>query len=151
MRRNDRQITDRSTIDGIIRRCSVCRLGMCDNGQPYIVPLSFGYDGCFLYFHAAAEGRKVDILKRNSRVCFEFDILEDVVPSDVACQWGMKYESVVGSGTAEIVEDANAKWAALEHVMRQYSSADWSFSEQVLKETLVICVSIREISGKARR
>ncbi len=151
MRRNDRQITDRSVIDGIIKRCKVCRLGMSDNGQPYIVPLSFGYDGRLLYFHAAAEGRKMDILKRNSRVCFEFDILEDVVPSEVACQWGMKYESVIGSGTAEIVEDANSKRAALELVMRQYSSADWTFNEQALDATLVICVSIQDISGKARR
>ena len=71
--------------DSIIGRSSVCRLGMSDNGQPYIVPLSFGYDGRFLYVHAAVDGRKVDILKRNNRVCFEFDRLEEVTSSEQAC------------------------------------------------------------------
>jgi nitroimidazol reductase NimA-like FMN-containing flavoprotein (pyridoxamine 5'-phosphate oxidase superfamily) len=152
MRRKDRLITDKNTIDGIIGRCRVCRLGMCDEGQPYIVPLSFGYDGQFLYFHAAREGRKVDILKRNNRVCFEFDIPGEVVTGDQACNWSINYESVIGSGAAEIMEDAAAKETALNCVMRQYSgAADWTFAGEALDKTLVIRVGIREISGKARR
>ena len=150
MRRNERQIIDRDSIDNIISRCRVCRLGMCDNGQPYIVPLSFGYDGRFLYFHAAPEGRKVDILKRNKRVCFEFDILGEVISSSQACNWSMNYESVIGSGLAEIVAGADAKKAALDCIMRQYSSSDWTFTEQALEATLVVCVRIEEMCGKAR-
>jgi nitroimidazol reductase NimA-like FMN-containing flavoprotein (pyridoxamine 5'-phosphate oxidase superfamily) len=150
MRRHDRQITDRESIDSIIRRCRVCRLGMCDNGQPYIVPLNFGYDGESLYFHAAREGRKVDILARNKRVCFEFDIPGEVVPADQACGWGMRYESVIGSGEAEIVAGADAKTVGLDCIMRQYSGSDWTYPGQALEDTLVIRVRIREISGKAR-
>ncbi|NMC96524.1 MAG: pyridoxamine 5'-phosphate oxidase family protein, partial [Deltaproteobacteria bacterium] len=75
MRKKERAIKDRKDIDGIIRRCRVCRLAMSDDDQPYIIPLNFGYDGFCLYFHAAPEGRKIDILKRNNRVGFEFDIL----------------------------------------------------------------------------
>ena len=56
MRRNDREITDRRDIDEIIKRCRVCHLAMCDDGQPYVVPLNFGYDGRFLFFHTASEG-----------------------------------------------------------------------------------------------
>ena len=67
MHRNEREITDKKDIDDIIRRCRVCHLAMCDEGQPYVVPLNFGYDGGFLYFHAAPEGRKIDIIKRNRR------------------------------------------------------------------------------------
>ena len=90
MRRNDREIKDRKEIDGIIRRCRVCRLAMCDDGQPYIVPLNFGYDGRFLYFHAAPEGRKIDIIKRNNRVGFEFDILHDIVTARAGLRLGSK-------------------------------------------------------------
>ena len=150
MRRKDRQITDRDAIDSIIRRCSVCRLGMCDNGQPYIVPLSFGYDGRFLYVHAALDGRKVDILKRNKRVCFEFDRLEEVTPADQACNWSMKYESVIGFGEAEMLEDADSKTAALSCIMRQYSSTDWTFTGQAVSSTSVYRIRIEEITGKAR-
>jgi len=151
MRRNDREIKDRKDIDGIIRRCRVCRLAMCDDGQPYIVPLNFGYDGRFFYFHAAIEGRKIDIIKRNNRVGFEFDILHNIVTAQQACDWGTKYESVIGSGTAEIVDDLEAKKEALEWIMRQYGSGTWDFPKEILKKTLILRVSILEISGKVRK
>jgi len=150
MCRNDREIKDRKDIDGIIKRCRVCRLAMCDEGQPYVVPLNFGYDGRFLYFHAAPEGRKIDIIKRNNRVGFEFDILNDIITAQQACDWGAKYESVIGSGKAEIVDDLKAKKEALEWIMRQYGSGNWDFPEEILKKTLILRVSIFEISGKVR-
>jgi hypothetical protein len=151
MRRNDREITDRRDIDEIIKRCRVCHLAMCDDGQPYVVPLNFGYDGRFLYFHTAPEGRKIDIIKRNNRVGFEFDILHDIVTAEQACKWGAKYESVMGSGTAEIVDDLEAKKEALQLIMRQYGNGTWDFKEEILKKTLVLRVRILEISGKARK
>ena len=151
MHRNEREITDRKDIDDIIRRCRVCHLAMCDEGQPYVVPLNFGYDGGFLYFHAAPEGRKIDIIKRNNRVGFEFDILHDIVTAEQACKWGAKYESVMGSGTAEIVDDLEAKKEALQLIMRQYGNGTWDFKEEILKKTLVLRVRILEISGKARK
>ena len=151
MRRNEREIKDRKDIDDIIKRCRVCRLAMCDDGQPYIVPLNFGYDGRFLFFHTAPEGRKIDIIKRNNRVGFEFDILHDIVTAEQACKWGAKYESVMGSGTAEIADDLEAKKEALEWIMRQYGNGAWDFKEEILKKTLVLRVRILEISGKAIR
>jgi hypothetical protein len=150
MRRNDREIKDRKDIDGIIRSCKVCHLAMCDESQPYVVPLSFGYDGCFLYFHSAMAGRKIDIIKRNNRVCFEFDILDDILTSEQACRWGAKYKSVIGSGTVEILDTLDAKRGALEWIMNQYGSGTWDFDEKILNETLVLRVQILEINGKAR-
>ena len=151
MHRNEREITDRKEIDDIIRSCRVCHLAMCVDGQPYIIPLNFGYDGRFLYFHTAPEGRKINIIKGNNRVSFEFDILHDIVTAEQACKWGAKYESVMGSGTAEIVDDLEAKKEALEWIMRQYGNGAWDFKEEILKKTLVLRVRILEISGKARK
>jgi nitroimidazol reductase NimA-like FMN-containing flavoprotein (pyridoxamine 5'-phosphate oxidase superfamily) len=68
MRRSEREIKDRAVIDAIIRQCLVCRLGLSDGEEPYIVPLCFGYDGEALYVHSASDGRKIDILRKNSRV-----------------------------------------------------------------------------------
>jgi hypothetical protein len=124
---------------------------MCDDGQPYVVPLSFGYDGRFLYFHAAREGRKIGMIRRNHRVCFEFDILHDIITSEQACSWSATFESVIGSGTAEILETLEAKKDALVVIMRQYGSGTSDFSEKILNKTLVLRVQIVEISGKARR
>jgi hypothetical protein len=151
MRQKDREIKNRKAIDDIIRRCRVCRLAMCDDGQPYIIPLNFGYDGKFLYFHAALEGRKIDIIRRNSRVGFEFDILHNIVTAQRACDWGAKYESVVGTGTAEIINDVEVKKTALECIMRQYGSEAGDFPEEIMKKTLILRVRILEISGKAKK
>jgi len=151
MRRNEREIKDIKEINGIIKRCRVCHLAMCEDGQPYVVPLNFGYDGRFLYFHTAPEGRKIDIIKRNNRVGFEFEILHDIVTAQQACDWGAKYESVIGSGTVEIVDDLKAKKEALECIMNQYGKGPWDFPEEILKQTLILRVCILEISGKARK
>ena len=150
MRRKDREITDRGEIDEIIRRCRVCRLGMSDDGQPYVVPVSFGYDGRAVLLHGAPEGRKIEILRKNSRVCVEFDILNEVVTSDQACEWGMAYESVIGFGEADILEGAEEKRRALACIMAQYSEGDWTFPDDALSKTLVIRVRIDTITGKVR-
>ena len=74
MRRKDKEITDREVIDSIINESTFCRLALSQDDRPYIVPLTFGYDGTALYFHGALAGKKIDILRKNINVCFEFDL-----------------------------------------------------------------------------
>jgi uncharacterized protein len=150
MRRTDREITDRSEIDDIIRQCQVCRLGLTDGVEPYVVPLSFGYDGRALYFHCAREGRKLDILRKNSRVCFEFDILDGLVTGDAACQWGMAYRSVIGAGQGHIIEGSDEKCQALAILMKQYADAAFTFPDAAVDSVAIIRVDISSISGKQR-
>lgn len=51
MRRKDREITDRAAIEAILRRATVCRIGLVGKDGPYVVPMSFGYDAGRLYLH----------------------------------------------------------------------------------------------------
>jgi len=148
MRRSEREITGREVIDAIIRQCLVCRLGLSDGEEPYIVPLCFGYDGEALYFHSASDGRKIDILRKNSRVCFEFDIPEGMREAEEGCRWGIKYRSVIGFGTAEIVDDQEDKKKALGIIMAQYSGRKYVFPEDAVARTAVIKVAIARITGK---
>lgn len=148
MRRADKEIADRGEIDKILRKATVCRLGLVDGAIPYIVPLSFGYDGNTLYFHSACEGKKVDLLRRNAVVCFEFDVDADPVRSETSCGWTMRYRSVIGSGTASFVEDLVGKSEALKIIMRQYTEGPYEFPEEMLRKIAVIKVAIGEISGK---
>ncbi|MFC1515299.1 pyridoxamine 5'-phosphate oxidase family protein [Thermodesulfobacteriota bacterium] len=148
MRRKDREITDLSEIESIIRRSTVCRLAFSDQNQPYIVPLSFGYKDNRLYFHSAPKGRKIDMLKKNSRVCFEFDIDYEIIKADKACDWGMRYKSVIGFGKASFVEGAESKRRALEVIMAQYADGAFSYPDNRIKNTVVIQVEIEHMSGK---
>jgi nitroimidazol reductase NimA-like FMN-containing flavoprotein (pyridoxamine 5'-phosphate oxidase superfamily) len=148
LRRTDKEIADRGEIDKILRKAMVCRLGLVDGAIPYVVPLSFGYEGNTLYFHSACEGKKVDLLRRNPDVCFEFDVDAEPVRSETSCGCTMRYRSVIGFGTASFVEDPGGKSAALEIIMRQYTDGPHEFPEEMLRKTAVIKVSIDEISGK---
>jgi len=149
MRKSEREITDRAEIDAIIRGCQVCRLGMTDGAEPYIVPLCFGYDGRSLYFHCANEGRKLEILERHNRVCFEFDAVESMVAAAEACDWSIRYRSVMGTGTAHVIRDAVAKRQALVLVMAQYASGRaFTFPEASVTRTTVIRVDIAGLTGK---
>ncbi len=100
MRRIDREIDGIEAIESIIRQAAVCHLGLCDEGSPYVVPLCFGYEDGHLYFHSAQEGRKLEILRKNDRVCFEMDIDQVLVRSEEPFRCSMKYRCVIGSGRA---------------------------------------------------
>lgn len=148
MRREDKEITERGAIDSIIMQSQVCRLGLCGDGVAYIVPLCFGYDGGSLYFHGAGQGRKIDILKRNNRVCFEFEADAEVVRGDSPCSFSMRYRSVTGEGRACFVEEPAAKRQALEIIMKQYGDEGVTFEESDLGKITVFRVDIESITGK---
>lgn len=151
MRRNDREITDRNEIDGIIARCNVFRIALCDEGQPYVLPLNFGYDGKYLYFHSASGGKKIELIKRNNRIGFEFDIFHETITAETPCNWGTKYESVVGAGTVEFIEPHQEKAAALECILHQYGGSFKEFKDSSLSAVSVFRVNIVSISGKGKK
>jgi uncharacterized protein len=148
MRKSNKEITDRTIIDSIIRESRVCRLGLSDNGQPYVVPLSFGYDGKALYFHCAKEGRKLDIIRRNNRICIEFDSILSMVESDRGCGWSVRYRSVIGFGTASLIEGEDERKAALDILMAHYSDREYSYDEKSLGLTALVRIDIETLTGK---
>ncbi len=149
MRRKDKEMTDPDAIASVIRRSTVCRLGMSDDDQPYVIPMSFGYKDGAVYFHCAPEGRKMDILRKNPRVCIEFDVDCRLKTGDSACKWGFFFQSAIAFGVAAFIEDLTEKQAALDIIMRQYSSEAFTYPESALEKIVVIKVSITELTGKA--
>jgi uncharacterized protein len=148
MRRNDREITDKKVIEDIILRSKVCKLAMCEENMPYIVPLCFGFKNDTLYFHSAPKGKKIGILKKNPNVCFEFEILSQVIKSAKACKWGMKYRSVIGFGKASFVDDDNLKRQAFDIIMNQYADGSFIYEEASLKSAVIIKIKIHSMTGK---
>ncbi|MBA7530072.1 hypothetical protein ES705_22275 [subsurface metagenome] len=99
MRRSDYQITDKQELLDILKQAEICRLALADRDEPYIVPINFGIeftDPLNLYFHCAREGRKLDIIERNHKVCFEVEVDAKLHPGSKACGWSMRYRSVIG-------------------------------------------------------
>jgi len=148
MRRQDKEIKDIAGIEDILGRATVCRLALCEDNRPYVVPLCFGYKDNTLYFHCAGQGKKFDILRKNDNVCFEVDINHELVKADQVCDWGMKYKSVIGFGKAVFVEDAEQKRKALDIIMQQYSETTFEYPAKVIEKIVVIKVEIESMTGK---
>jgi hypothetical protein len=127
----------------------VCRLGMCRDNIPYVVPMNFAHRENTIYLHAALEGKKLDIIRANPLVCFEVEHRTEIVSSRAACNWGMRFYSIIGWGNASIIEDAAGKASALNIIMEKYAGrADFSFSEDSLEKVVVIMIRITEMTAK---
>lgn len=148
MRRSDKEITDRKAIEDIILRSKVCKLAMCEENRPYIVPLCFGFKNNTLYFHSAPKGKKIEILKKNPNVCFEFEIFTQIIKSAKACKWGMRYKSVIGFGKAGFITDDDLKRQAFDIIMNQYADGSFIYEDALLKSVIVINVEIQSMTGK---
>lgn len=148
MRKADREIKDPGELEDVIRRAEVCRLAMVDDGEPYIVPLNFGYRDGSLYFHCAREGRKLDILRKNPKVCFELETDVHLVKGEKACQWSTSFESVIGWGTATFVLDEKEVKEGLEVLMSHYTDGPYDFDPRSLSLTALITVKVERMTGK---
>ena len=155
MRRKDREVTDISGIEEILLGCKTCHVAMVDNGMPYVVPLSYGYrilggNTLELYFHSAAEGRKIDILKRNNTVCFEMSCEGEPVHSETPCSSGYYFSSVIGFGKAVFVEDADEKRDALSVMFKHQTGKDVRFTAGQAETVCVFKIVSSEFTGKKK-
>lgn len=148
MRKADREIKGWEELEDVIRRAEVCRLGMVDEGEPYVVPMNFGYQDGYLYFHCAKEGRKLDVLRRNPRACFELEAGVRLVEGDSPCRWSTSYESVIGWGTADIIMDEEEVRKGLEVLMSHYTEGPHDFDPRSLSQTVLIKVKVERMTGK---
>ncbi|MBW2630261.1 MAG: pyridoxamine 5'-phosphate oxidase family protein [Deltaproteobacteria bacterium] len=148
MRRKDRETGNVKDIEEIIHRANICRLAMCEEGRPYIVPLCFGYEGRKLYFHSASQGRKLEILENNRNVCFEMDVGQELVSEEIPCKWGFRYRSVVGFGKASFIRDPESKREALRIIMGNYSEGVFDFTESEVSGITMIKVDVEDMKGK---
>lgn len=154
MTRRELEITDQSQIVEILDKCKILHLAMIDGDEPYVIAMNYGYtmegDKLTIYMHGATAGRKLDILKANPKVCFEMDC--DVIPFDgkVACQYGTSYSSIVGKGTAEIIEDVEGKKEALSILMKTQTGKDFEFTDKLVSIVSVIKIEVSEYAAKCR-
>ena len=152
MRKSKREITDFRKIAALVGRCDTVRLGICDEGAPYVVPVSFGYEvsggRLVLYFHGAMDGKKCGLIAKNSRVCVEGDICRGFVENGrggVTCD----YESFIGWGNAVLVSGKEAE-KGLSLILGHCGFPAYACTPEVFAITAVYKIEIEEVTGKHR-
>ena len=154
MTKRERQVTDPVQIAHILDTGKVLHLGLAVNNEPYVVPMNYGYtmeEGkLVLYLHSALQGKKLDMMRANPKVFFEIDC--DLKPFEgrVPCQYGLVYSSIMGRGTATIVEDVEEKKQAMSLLMKTQTGKDFSFEDRLVSIVAVIRIDVTEYTAKHR-
>jgi len=148
MRKKEKEILEKSAVEDVIRRAQICHLGLCDGQIPYVVPVNFGYEKDTLYFHCAPEGRKLDIIRKNSVVCFQVEVDVRLIREEKPCKWSAHYRSVIGTGRASLVTDPNKKRQALEVIMHHYHGDAEGMSQEAMDRAAIVRIDIEEMAGK---
>ena len=154
MTKRERQITDEAQIMDILDKGKVLHLGLAVDNEPYVVPMNYGYtheDGkLVIYLHSAVRGKKLDMIRANPKVFFEIDC--DLVPfeSELPCQYGLAYSSVMGKGIARIVDDVEEKKKAMSILMKTQTGKDFSFVDRLVSMVAVVRIDVSEYTAKHR-
>jgi nitroimidazol reductase NimA-like FMN-containing flavoprotein (pyridoxamine 5'-phosphate oxidase superfamily) len=156
MRRKDRELTDLADFLSVLEKADVCHLAMSDHDVPYLVTMNFGLKhdkNLVLYFHCAHEGKKIDFLKKNNRVCFGADIEHEFFMAEkgTSCGCSMRFRSVVGMGRISFITERTEKYEALKAIMRHYTEATAPvFDEKMVDRTTILRLDVEQIAGKRR-
>jgi len=154
VREPQRAVYDREAINQILDEAFLCHVGFVAEGQPYVIPTSYGRDGDMLYIHGSAASRMLRNLDKGVPVCITVTLLDGLVLARSVFNHSMNYRSVVILGTATLVDDPVEKLAALRALSEHILPHRWDDSrfpnEKELKATSVLRVPINEFSAKVR-
>ena len=153
MRRHEKEVTGRENLLAILQKCEACTLAMQDGPYPYAVPVNCACrvvgDGVEIYFHGASEGKKLSLLKRDGRVAFAMHCGGRLLPGETPCGDTYAYESVCGTGDAELVTDDTEKREILQRLLAQLGDdRQMNVPPERLGGISVFRIRVRELHGK---
>jgi len=149
-----RAVYDRDAVNRILDEALLCHVGFVSDGQPFVIPTSYGRDGDALYLHGSAASRMVRHLEQGVPACVTVTLMDGLVLARAAFHHSINYRSVVILGTATLVVDPAEKLAALRTITEHIIPHRWDNSrlpnEKELKATSVLRLPIDEFSAKVR-
>ncbi len=154
VREPQRAVYDRDAVSQILDEALLCHVGFVADGQPYVIPMSYGRDGDMLYIHGSTASRMLRNLEQGVPVCITVTLVDGLVLARSVFNHSMNYRSVVILGTATLVDDPAEKIAALRAISEHILPHRWDDSRQPydkeLKVTSVLRLPIHEFSAKVR-
>lgn len=155
VREPDRAVYDRAAAYQILDEGFICHVGFALDGQPYVIPTSYGRNGDDLYIHGSAASRMLRNLDSGIPVCVTVTLLDGLVLARSIFNHSMNYRSVVILGTATAVKDPAEKLEVLRLLSEHILPGRWDESrqpnEKELKATTALRLPITEFSAKVRQ
>lgn len=143
---------DSATVHAILDAGLVAHVAFVQDGAPVVVPMIYGRVNETLYLHGARKARVIRLLERTDRACVNVTLVDGIVLARSAFNSSMHYRSATVFGTPALVEDHDAKLAALRVISEQSMPGRWDElrapHEREVKMTGVIRVDIDAASAK---
>lgn len=142
-------VLDEKEINEVLKGQLIGRIGCAQDGEPYIIPISYAFDGKFIYCHSE-EGRKINMMRSNPRICFQADEMKDMA----------NWKSVLIDGEYEELKDSEGRGKAMQILLHRYlpmiSSVTthlgdhWPFEPEDEKDVRGVMFRIRIIRRSGR-
>lgn len=154
VREPQRAVYDRAAAYKILDEGFICHVGFVVDGQPFVIPTSYGRVGDNLYIHGSSASRMLRNLDQGIPVCVTVTLLDGLVLARSIFNHSMNYRSVILLGRAVAVSDREEKLEALRLLSQHLIPGRWEDSrqpnEKELKATLALRLPITEFSAKVR-
>jgi nitroimidazol reductase NimA-like FMN-containing flavoprotein (pyridoxamine 5'-phosphate oxidase superfamily) len=140
----------------ILQAGKVAHVGFERQGQPYVIPFTYGYRAGRLYVHGGPNSRALLHLATGAEVCVTVTELDGLVYSRTARYHSVNYRSVVCFGRGRRIEDRELKEAVLAEMIERYFPGRTAGRDYLpppaahLDSTILIEVVIDEQSAKRR-
>jgi len=155
VREADRAVYDREAAYRILDEGFLCHVGFVADGQPFVIPTSYGRKDDTLFIHGSAASRMLRQMKEGVPVCITVTLLDGLVLARSIFNHSMNYRSVVVLGKATLIDDPAEKIEALRLLSEHIIPGRWADSrlpnERELKATSILRVPIDEFSAKVRK
>ena len=147
--------SDQAVVAEILNRAEYVTLALVDAEGPYSVPVNAALEDGVLYLHTSKKGRKAEALRQavatGGRVAFSAAVDLEKKTGELACQWGYKFRSVLGSGPVREVELRGDKVAALNTLMRKHAGRDdFPYDDGILDKTLVVAIDVDRATARLK-
>jgi len=139
-------------MEELLQAESIGYLGLSMNGTPYVVPLNYSYSEGTILFHCALEGKKLDFIRTNPRVCFSVGRQAGPVRDHAGgnlCH--VDSDSVICHGTARIIEDLEERKIALNAFNRRFRPDAPEVPMERVLNCGVVEIKLLEMTGRRER
>jgi nitroimidazol reductase NimA-like FMN-containing flavoprotein (pyridoxamine 5'-phosphate oxidase superfamily) len=146
-------------MEQVLRQAEVGRLALADAATPYILPLNFAYLPGKIGFHCNWTGKKLDLIAKNPRCCFEVDEYMGEVSYHYDALCHLDYDSVIATGNARIEKDEEAIWQFFQALHSKYKEiyrkpvgdGGKVFDRKRVREACCVVIDLEELTGRRER
>lgn len=141
-------------INNILSSQAIGRIACCDGKKPYIVPVTYAFDGKYIYCQST-EGRKLELLRNNPNVCFQVDLSRDLSNWQSAVIFG-QFEELLGEGSVKARDLLEGRvlplmTGSIIHQHEHWEGEGHELSESYRGKPVMFRIRINEKSGRFER